>query len=170
MVKSAVRRPLPAVPHLTANHLTLLLILNARTRLGGRQLSKAVGGNVMRRAVMDRERHDRSGNDGLRAVFLFAPSADRLWPFGRQSMEKLLLVIALACLPGDRLIDLSSKIPRGIGRWISLCPSNRFTRGFTFTSPASPIASNNVAVANLRGSYGYRSWTDASASDRARHK
>jgi hypothetical protein len=29
-------------------------------------------------------------------------------------MEKLLLVIALAYLPGDRLIDLSSKISRGI--------------------------------------------------------
>ncbi len=29
-------------------------------------------------------------------------------------MKKRLLVIALACLPGDRLIDLSGKIPRGI--------------------------------------------------------
>jgi hypothetical protein len=29
-------------------------------------------------------------------------------------MEKLLLVAALACQPGDHLIDLSSKIPRGL--------------------------------------------------------
>jgi hypothetical protein len=29
-------------------------------------------------------------------------------------MEKLLLVAALTCLPGDRLIDARSKIPRGI--------------------------------------------------------
>jgi hypothetical protein len=29
-------------------------------------------------------------------------------------MEKLLIVIALACLPGDRVIDLSSKLPRGV--------------------------------------------------------
>jgi hypothetical protein len=29
-------------------------------------------------------------------------------------MEKLLLVAVLACQPGDRLIDLSSKIPRGL--------------------------------------------------------
>ena len=29
-------------------------------------------------------------------------------------MEKLLLVAALACQPGDRLIDLSSKLPRGL--------------------------------------------------------
>ena len=29
-------------------------------------------------------------------------------------MEKLLLIAALACQPGDRLIDLSSTIPRGL--------------------------------------------------------
>jgi hypothetical protein len=29
-------------------------------------------------------------------------------------MEKLLLVAAPACEPGDRLIDLSSKIPRSV--------------------------------------------------------
>src|SRR5260221_14084428 len=29
-------------------------------------------------------------------------------------MEKLLLVAALACQPGDRLIDLSGKLPRGL--------------------------------------------------------
>jgi hypothetical protein len=29
-------------------------------------------------------------------------------------MDKLLIVVALACQPGDRLIDLSGKIPRGL--------------------------------------------------------
>jgi hypothetical protein len=29
-------------------------------------------------------------------------------------MDKLLIVAALACQPGDRLIDLSGKIPRGL--------------------------------------------------------
>jgi hypothetical protein len=29
-------------------------------------------------------------------------------------MEKLLLVAALACQPGDRLLDLSGKLPRGL--------------------------------------------------------
>ena len=29
-------------------------------------------------------------------------------------MEKLLLVAALACQPGDRLIDLSGKLPRNL--------------------------------------------------------
>jgi hypothetical protein len=29
-------------------------------------------------------------------------------------MEKLLIVAALVCQPGDRLIDLSGKIPRGL--------------------------------------------------------
>lgn len=29
-------------------------------------------------------------------------------------MEKLLIVAALACQPGDRLIDLRGKIPRGL--------------------------------------------------------
>ena len=29
-------------------------------------------------------------------------------------MEKLLIVAALACQPGDRPIDLSSKLPRGL--------------------------------------------------------
>ena len=29
-------------------------------------------------------------------------------------MEKLLLVAALACQPGDRAIDLSGKLPRGL--------------------------------------------------------
>jgi hypothetical protein len=29
-------------------------------------------------------------------------------------MEKLLLIAALACQPGERLIDLSGKLPRGL--------------------------------------------------------
>ena len=29
-------------------------------------------------------------------------------------MEKLLIVAALACQPGDRLIDLSDRLPRGL--------------------------------------------------------
>jgi hypothetical protein len=29
-------------------------------------------------------------------------------------MEKLLILVALACQPGDRLIDLSGKLPRGL--------------------------------------------------------
>ena len=87
---------------------------------------------------MDRERHDRSGNDGLRAVFLFAPSADRLWPFVRQSMEKLLLVIALACLPGDRLIDLSSKIPRGIRSMDFVVSLEPFYTRFYIYQPGFP--------------------------------
>lgn len=48
-------------------------------------------------------------------------------------MEKLLLVIALACSPGDRLIDLSGKLPREIRSMdfvVSLEPS--YTRFYIY--------------------------------------
>ena len=70
-------------------------------------------------------------------------------------MEKLLLVIALACSPGDRLIDLSSKIPRGIRSMSFVVSLEPFYTRFYIYQPGFP---------------GYRSWTDASASDKASHK
>jgi len=51
--------------------------------------------------------------DRLRAVFLFDRNAYR-WRTQEVLMQKLLLVSALACQPGDRLIDLSGKLPRGL--------------------------------------------------------
>lgn len=48
-------------------------------------------------------------------------------------MEKLLVVIALACQPGDRLIDLSGKIPpnvRSMDFVVSLEPS--YTRFYIY--------------------------------------
>ena len=53
-------------------------------------------------------------------------------------MEKLLLVIALACSPGDRLIDLSSKIPRGIRSMDFLVSLEPFYTRFYIYQPGFP--------------------------------
>jgi hypothetical protein len=85
-------------------------------------------------------------------------------------MEKLLLVIALACLPGDRLIDLSSKIPcrvRSMDFVVSLEP---FYTRFYICQPGFPDSFQHCCGGKPSGSYGYRSSTDASASDKASHK
>jgi hypothetical protein len=52
-------------------------------------------------------------------------------------MEKLLLVAALACQPGDRLIDLDSKIPRSVRSmdFVSLEP---FYTRFYICQPGFP--------------------------------
>ena len=53
-------------------------------------------------------------------------------------MEKLLMVIALACLPGDRLIDLSSKIPRGIRSMDFVVSLEPFYTRFYIYQPGFP--------------------------------
>ena len=53
-------------------------------------------------------------------------------------MEKLLLVIALACSPGDRLIDLSSKIPRGIRSMSFVVSIEPFYTRFYIYQPGFP--------------------------------
>jgi hypothetical protein len=57
---------------------------------------------------------DQRYRDRLRAVFLFERNAYRFSTVWGTLMEKLLLVAALACQPGDRLIDLSGRLPRGL--------------------------------------------------------
>ena len=86
--------------------------------------------------------------------------------------KRVASVTVLACLPGDRLIDLSGKIPRGIRSMdfvVSLEPCA--TR---FCINASPVSKDSFQhlprAANLRESYGYRLWMDGSASDKASHK
>ena len=69
--------------------------------------------------------------------FLFAPSADRLCQ-SEASMEKLLIVMALACLPGDRLIDLSRKIPRGIRSMNFVVSLEPFYTRFYIYQPGFP--------------------------------
>jgi hypothetical protein len=53
-------------------------------------------------------------------------------------MEKLLVVIALACLPGDRLIDLSSKIPRGVRAMDFVVSLEPFYTRFYIYQPGFP--------------------------------
>ena len=53
-------------------------------------------------------------------------------------MEKLLLVIALACLPGDRLIDLSSKIPRRVRSMDFVVSLEPFYTRFYICQPGFP--------------------------------
>src|SRR5437868_9397107 len=55
---------------------------------------------------------ERSPSGGLYFVLAQPFTIDHT---GRLSlMEKLLLIAALVCQPGERLIDLSSKLPRGL--------------------------------------------------------
>jgi hypothetical protein len=54
------------------------------------------------------------------------------------SMEKLLLVAALACLPGDRLIDLSSKIPREVRSMDFVVSLEPFYTRFYIYQPGFP--------------------------------
>jgi hypothetical protein len=53
-------------------------------------------------------------------------------------MEELLVVIALACLPGDRLFDLSSKIPRGIRSMDFVVSLEPFYTWFYIYQPGFP--------------------------------
>ena len=55
-------------------------------------------------------------------------------------MEMLLLVIALACLPGDRLIDLSSKIPHGIRPMDFVVSLEPFYTRFYIYQPGFPAS------------------------------
>jgi hypothetical protein len=53
-------------------------------------------------------------------------------------MEKLLLVAALACQPGDRLIDLSSKIPRSVRAMDFVVSLEPFYTRFYIYQPGYP--------------------------------
>ena len=53
-------------------------------------------------------------------------------------MEKLLLVAALACQPGDRLIDLSGKIPRGMRSMDFVVSLEPFYTQFYIYQPGFP--------------------------------
>jgi hypothetical protein len=53
-------------------------------------------------------------------------------------MEKLLLVAALACQPGDRLIDLSSKIPRSVRSMDLVVSVEPFYTRFYIYQPGFP--------------------------------
>jgi hypothetical protein len=67
-------------------------------------------------------------------------------------MEKLLLVIALACSPGDRLIDLSSKIPRGIRSMNFVVSLEPFYTRFYIYQPGFP----DSLRAPVHGDLGFR--------------
>ncbi len=66
-------------------------------------------------------------------------------------MEKLLLVAALACQPGDRLIDLSGKLPRGL-QFMDLVVSVEpfYTRFISINSDFLRAVSNAAATSRLR--------------------
>ncbi len=53
-------------------------------------------------------------------------------------MEKLLLVAARACSPGDRLIDLSSKIPREVRSMDFVVSLEPFYTRFYIYQPGFP--------------------------------
>ena len=53
-------------------------------------------------------------------------------------MEKLLLVTALACLPGDRLVDLTNKIPRDIRSMDFIVSLEPFYARFYIYQPGFP--------------------------------
>src|ERR1700712_5968608 len=62
-------------------------------------------------------------------------------------MEKLLLVAALACLPGDRLIDLSSKIPREVRSMDFVVSLEPFYTRFYIYQPGFPDSLQRNAYA-----------------------
>ena len=53
-------------------------------------------------------------------------------------MEEPLVVIALACLPGDRLLDLSSRIPRGVRSMDFVVSLEPFYTRFYIYQPGFP--------------------------------
>ena len=73
-------------------------------------------------------------------------------------MEKLLLAAALACQPGDRLIDLSSQIPRGarsIDFVVSLEP---FYTRFYIYQPGFPDSTSTVLQQQIHGGSSHTSY------------
>ena len=85
-------------------------------------------------------------------------------------MEKLLLVTALACLPGDRLVDLTNKIPRDIRSMDFIVSLEPFYARFYIYQPGFQTASNNAAAASRQAFCEYPSLMAGSASDRASPK
>lgn len=53
-------------------------------------------------------------------------------------MEKLLLVAALACMPGDRLVDLAGKIPRNVRSMDFVVTLEPFYARFYIYQPGFP--------------------------------
>jgi hypothetical protein len=62
----------------------------------------------------------------------------KIWQNLEALMEKLLLVAALACQPGDRLIDLSSKIPRSVRSMDLVVSVEPFYTRFYIYQPGFP--------------------------------
>jgi hypothetical protein len=95
--------------------------------------------------------------DRLRAVFLFDRNAYR-WRTQEVLMEKLLLVAALACQPGDRLIDLSGKLPRGL-QFVDLVVSVEpfYTRFYIYQLGFPQSRQQCAAATNRLRFYAYQS-------------
>jgi hypothetical protein len=55
-----------------------------------------------------------------------------------EAMEWLLIAVTLACNPGDRLIDLSSKIPRGLKSMDFVVSVDPFYTRFYMYQPGFP--------------------------------
>jgi hypothetical protein len=92
-------------------------------------------------------------------------------------MEMLLIVAALVCQPGERLIDLSAELPRGLQFMdfvVSVEPFYArlyiYQLGFISISSDSLTAFSSAAATNLPRSYACQSGTVDFASGKASHR
>jgi hypothetical protein len=72
-------------------------------------------------------------------------------------MEKLLIMAALICQPGDRLIDLGGKIPRGLQFVDFVISVEPFYAAFISISLDTQTAFSSAAAINLPRFYACRS-------------
>ena len=85
-------------------------------------------------------------------------------------MEKLLIIAALVCQPGERLIDLSRELPRGLQFMDFVVSVEPFYAGCISISWDSLTAFSSAAATNLPRSYASRSRPVDSALGKASHR
>jgi hypothetical protein len=85
-------------------------------------------------------------------------------------MEKLIIVAALVCQPGERLIDLSAELPRGLQFMDVLVTLEPFYTGCISINWDFLTAFSNAAATNLHRSYACRLGTVDFALDKASHR
>ena len=85
-------------------------------------------------------------------------------------MNWLLIMAALACNPGDRLLDLRDKIPRGLNSIDLVVTVEPFYARFYIYQRVSLTASSTAAATNLLRLSRCPLSTAVSASDKVRRK
>jgi hypothetical protein len=85
-------------------------------------------------------------------------------------VEKLLIIVALVCQPGERLIDLSRELPRGLQFMDFVVSVEPFYARLYIYQLGFPDSFSSAAATNLPRCYACRLGTVDSALGKASHR